>query len=238
MVLGVNAFNCNGCHEVDPVEGEFGTSKNASYEGIEQIFKIPHLRNMYTKVGMFGLPKTNFFTHPDSGNVGPQIRGFGFTNEGFPGTMFDFFSAAVFNPLLTSGFPLVNPDQTRRDVEQYALAFDTDLAPVVGQQVTLTSQNSSAVTPRINLLEQRAGTAFTSAVLGGTATECDLLATVVQGGTAVRYLFSPSSSTFTAGNGSGTISDAALRKLAATPGQEVTFTCVPPGSGSRMASSN
>jgi hypothetical protein len=238
MVLGVNAFNCNGCHEVDPIEGEFGTSKNASYEGIEQIFKIPHLRNMYTKVGMFGLPKTNFFTHPDSGNVGPQIRGFGFTNEGFPGTMFDFFSAAVFNPLLTSGFPLVNPDQTRRDVEQYVLAFDSDLAPVVGQQVTLTSQNSSAVTPRINLLEQRAGTSFTSAVLGGTVTECDLLATAVQGGTPVRYLFSPSAGTFTAGNGGATISDAALRKLAATPGQEVTFTCVPPGSGSRMASSN
>jgi len=118
------------------------------------------------------------------------------------------------------------------------LAFPTDLASIVGQQVTLTSTNSSAVTPRINLLEQRAGTSFTSAVLGGMVTECDLLATVVQGGTPVRYLFNPSSTTFTAGNGGATISDAALRKLAATAGQEVTFTCVPPGSGSRMASSN
>ena len=98
--------------------------------------------------------------------------------------------------------------------------------------------SGTAVTPRINLLEQRAGTSFTSAVLGGMVTECDLLATVVQGGAPVRYLFNPSSKTFTAGNGSGTLSDSALRGLAATPGQEVTFTCVPPGSGSRMASSN
>jgi DNA-binding beta-propeller fold protein YncE len=238
LIQGQTAFTCDGCHELDPAEGQFGTSTNASFEGIEQIFKIPHLRNVYTKVGMFGLPKTNFFQHPDSGNVGPQIRAFGMTNEGFPGTVFDFLSAIVFAPQLNSGFPLINPDQTRRDVEQFVLAFPSDLAPVVGQQVTLTSTNSSAVTPRINLLEQRAGTSFTSAVLGGTVTECDLLATVVQGGTPVRYLFNASSSTFTAGGGGTTLADAALRGLAKTAGQEVTFTCVPPGSGSRMASSN
>jgi DNA-binding beta-propeller fold protein YncE len=238
IVTGQTAFTCNGCHELDPAEGQFGTSTNGSFEGIEQIFKIPHLRNVYTKVGMFGLPKTNFFSHPDSGNVGPQIRAFGMTNEGFPGTVFDFLSAIVFNPQINSGFPLIDPDQTRRDAEQFVLAFPSDLATIVGQQVTLTSTNSSAVTPRINLLEQSAGTSFTSAVLGGMVTECDLLATVVQGGTPVKYLFNPSSSTFSAGGSGTTISDSALRKLAATVGQEVTFTCVPPGSGSRMASSN
>jgi DNA-binding beta-propeller fold protein YncE len=238
LIQGQTAFTCNGCHELDPAEGQFGTSTNGSFEGIEQIFKIPHLRNIYSKVGMFGLPKTNFFSHPDSGQVGPQIRSFGMTNEGFPGTVFDFVSAIVFNPQINSGFPLVNPDQTRRDVEQFVLAFPSDLAPIVGQQVTLTSSNSSAVTARINLLEQRAGTSFTSAVLGGTVTECDLLATVVQGGTPTKFLFNPSGSSFTAGNGGATLSDSALRKLAATAGQEVTFTCVPPGSGSRMASSN
>jgi DNA-binding beta-propeller fold protein YncE len=238
LIIGQTAFTCNGCHELDPAEGQFGTSTNASFEGIEQIFKIPHLRNLYTKVGMFGLPKTTFFTHPDSGNVGPQIRSFGFTNEGFPDSVFDFLSAEVFNPQINSGFPLIDPDQTRRDAEQFVLAFPSDLASIVGQQVTLTSTNSSAVTPRINLLEQSAGTSFTSAVLGGTVTECDLLATVVQGGTPVKYLFNASSSTFSAGGSGTTISDSALRGLAATAGQEVTFTCVPPGSGARMASSN
>jgi hypothetical protein len=33
-------------------------------------------------------------------------------------------------------------------------------------------------------------------------------------------------------------SDASLRALTATPGQEVTYTCTPPGSGSRIAFSS
>jgi diguanylate cyclase (GGDEF)-like protein len=71
--------------------------------------------------------------------MGPQIRGFGFTNEGSVDTIFSFFNALVFNPTLNSGFPPVDPDATRRDVEQFMLAFDSDLAPIVGQQVTLGS---------------------------------------------------------------------------------------------------
>ena len=60
------------------------------------------------------------------------------------------------------------------------IAFDSDLAPVVGQQVTLTDHNARAARPRISLLEQRAGTPFTSKTLGGTVTECDLVAKVVE----------------------------------------------------------
>jgi len=237
LIPGQTAFTCNGCHEVDPAEGEFGTSKRASFEGIQQIFKIPHLRNMYTKVGMFGFAPVRFFNNSSTPNQGDQVRGFGFTNEGSVDTMFRFFNAQVFNPLLNSGFPLINPNATRRDVEQYLLAFDTDLASIVGQQVTLSNANasSSAVGSRISLLEQRAGTAFTSKVLGGTTTECDLVAKVVQAGVLKGYLFDPSSRNFIASDGTTTISDGTLRSLAATAGQEVTFTCVPPGSGTRIA---
>jgi hypothetical protein len=149
--------------------------------------------------------------------------------------MFRFLNAQVFNPQLNAGFPLLNPDATRRDVEQYLLAFDTDLAPIVGQQVTLTNTNGSAVGPRITLMEQRAGAPFTSKVLGGTTTECDLVAKVVQSGMPTGYLFDPSSRNFFASNGTTALSDGALRALASTAGQEVTFTCVPPGSGSRVA---
>jgi DNA-binding beta-propeller fold protein YncE len=231
-----SGFNCNGCHEVDPAEGEFGTSKRASFEGvIPQIFKIPHLRNMYTKVGMFGDPKVDTFDAPDSGFTGNQIRGFGFTNDGSIDTMFRFFTAAVFRPTPNAGFPLINPDGTRRDVEQFVLAFESDLAPIVGQQVTLTSTNASAVGPRINLMKQRAGTQFVSKSLGGTVTECDLVAKVVQNGAAKGYLYDPISGNFFASDGVTSISDSALRGLAGTPGQEVTFTSVPPGSGSRVA---
>jgi DNA-binding beta-propeller fold protein YncE len=237
LQLGQTAFACAGCHEVDPAEGEFGTSKNASFEGIQQIFKIPHLRNMYTKVGMFGFPRVSFFNNSTNGNQGAQVRGFGFTNEGSVDTLFRFFNAVVFNPTLNSGFPLINPDATRRNVEQYVLAFDTDLAPIVGQQVTLTANNSSAVNSRISLMETRCGTAFTSQVLGGTTTECDLVAKVVQGGAVTGFLFNPSSANFSAANGN-TISDTSLRALAATAGQEVTFTALPPGQGSRVAFGN
>jgi DNA-binding beta-propeller fold protein YncE len=235
LVQGQTAFTCNGCHEVDPAEGEFGTSKNASFEGIVQIFKIPHLRNMYTKVGMFGDPKVDFFQAPDSGNTGDQIRGFGFTNDGSVDTVFRFLTAIVFAPQINSGFPLINPNATRRDVEQYVLAFDTDLAPIVGQQVTLTANNGSTVGPRIDLLKQRAGAAFTSKVLGGAATECDLVAKVVQGGRIKGFLFDPAAGAFKPDDGGANVSDSALRQLASTAGQEVTYTCVPAGSGQRIA---
>ena len=229
-------FTCNGCHAVDASQGEFGTSKRASFEGvISQIFKIPHLRNMYAKVGMFGVPRVETFDAPDSGNTGEQIRGFGFTNDGSIDTMFRFFTALVFHPQLTAGFPLLNPDRTRRDVEQFVLAFDSDLAPIVGQQVTLTAANAAAVGPRITLLEQRARAPFTSRVLGGAVTECDLVVTLAQGGAIRGYLFDPASSSFAPSGGGARLSDAALRALAATAGQEVTFTCVPPGSGARIA---
>jgi DNA-binding beta-propeller fold protein YncE len=229
-------FNCNGCHELDPAEGEFGTSKRASFEGvISQNFKIPHLRNMYAKVGMFGDPKVNTFDAPDSGATGDQIRGFGFTNDGSIDTMFRFFTAAVFRPSVFSGFPLLNPDGTRHDVEQFVLAYDSDLAPIVGQQVTLTSSNASAVAARITLMEQRAAAPFVSKALGGSVTECDLVAKVVQNGAVQGYLFDPAAGNFLASDGVTRISDAVLRALATTPGQEVTYTSVPPGSGPRIA---
>ena len=65
----------------------------------------------------------------------------------------------------TRGFPIFNPNATRRDVEQFMLAFDTDLAPIVGQQVTLTNVNATTVGPRIDLLIQRARTTFVSKAL-------------------------------------------------------------------------
>src|SRR5262245_20505644 len=72
--IGGTTFNCNGCHVVDPSQGFFGTGRHASFEGITQIVKIPHLRNQYAKVGMSGDPQVDFFLAPDSGSMGDQIR--------------------------------------------------------------------------------------------------------------------------------------------------------------------
>jgi hypothetical protein len=220
---------------VDGAQGFFGTGRNASFEGITQIVKIPHLRNQYAKVGMFGSPRVNFFLAPDSGFLGDQIRGFGFVHDGSTDTLFRFLTAVVFRPTLTSGFPLFNPDRTRRDVEQFLLAFDSDLAPIVGHQVTLTSTNASAVGSRINLMIQRAETPFVSKAVGGAVRECDLVAHVAQGSRNKGYLYDPGTRSFIPDDGSARVSDAALRALAAVPGQEVTYTAVPPGSGSRIA---
>ncbi len=200
-----------------------------------QIVKIPHLRNLYAKIGMFGTPAVPFFQQADSGFMGDQVRGFGFTGDGSGDTLFRFLTAVAFQPTNDTGFPQNNPDGTRRDVEQYLLAFDSDLAPIVGQQVTLTSTNASAAGPRIALLEQRAGAPFVSAALKGATTECDVVAQVAMNGRMAGYLYDPASGSFLSGNGFTPVSDAALRALAIIPGQEVTYTAVTPGSGMRIA---
>jgi YVTN family beta-propeller protein len=239
IATGADAgFNCNGCHVVDSAQGFFGTDGRASFEGITQIFKIPHLRNIYTKIGMFGFPDSRFFDVNESGNLGDQVRGFGLTNDGVVDTVDRFLSAIVFrNNLLGPGVGI--PDaQTRRNLEQYVLAFDTDLAPIVGQQITLTNTNGTVVNPRIDLLIARAGAPFNSKVLGGAVTECDLVAKVAFGGRVHGYFYEVASGTWDPDDGSPNIADSTLRAMAATSGQEVTYTAVPPGSGRRIAASN
>jgi len=233
-IAGQSSFSCNGCHTLDSSNGFFGTGGNQSFEGFTQIVKIPQLRNVYAKVGMFGNPSVSFFQQADSGAMGNQIRGFGFTGDGSTDTIFRFLTAAVFAPTSNSGFPQTNPDDTRRGVEQYLLAFDSDLAPIVGQQVTLTSTNSAAAGPRIDLLIQRAGAPFVSKALNGAVTECDLVVQVVQNGRIMSFLYNPAANNFIPDNKSAALPDAVIRAFAATPGQEVTYTAATPGSGPRL----
>src|SRR5690606_40833899 len=66
------------------------------------------------------------------------------------------------------------------------------------------------------------------------SSDLDLVATVVEGGTRRGYFYNIGQSAFVAADGTSR-SDAALRGLARTAGQEVTYTCTPPGSGRRIA---
>jgi hypothetical protein len=234
-VVGPSSFSCNGCHTLDASNGFFGTGGNQSFEGLPQIVKIPQLRNAYAKIGMFGNPVVSFFQQPDTGSVGDQIRGFGFTGDGSTDTLFRFLTAAVFAPTSNSGFPQANPDGTRHAVEQYLLAFDSDLAPIVGQQVTLTSTNASAAGPRIDLLINRASTPFISKSLNGSVNECDLVVQVVQNGRIMGFLYDPVAGNFIPDDGSAPLADATIRAFATTSGQEVTYTAATPGSGARIA---
>lgn len=233
-LFGKSSFSCAGCHTLDASQGFFGTGGNQSFEGLTEIVKIPHLRNVYDKIGMFGSPQVKFFDQADSGQMGDQIRGFGFTGDGSTDTLFRFLTAGVFRPTSNSGFPQKNPDQTRHDVENFLLAFDSDLAPVVGQQITLTADNAANVGPRIDLLLARAAAPFTSKSLGGTVMECDVVARVVENGRVMSFLYDPSSKNFMPDDGSARVADTDLRALATTAGQEVTYTAATPGSGMRL----
>jgi DNA-binding beta-propeller fold protein YncE len=233
-LFGKVSFNCNGCHTLDAAQGSFGTGGSQSFEGVSQIIKVPHLRNQYAKVGMFGTSAVNFFDAADSGQMGDQIRGFGFLADGTTDTLFRFFSAFVFRPTSNSGFPQDNPNGARRDMEQFMLAFDSDLAPIVGQQVTLTATNAASANARVDLLLNRAAASFTSRSLGGVVKECDVVATLVRNGRNVTLLYDPTRRLFISSDGAAPLSDSDLRTLAQTAGQEVTYTAATPGSGIRI----
>lgn len=228
-------FACHECHDLDPAKGHFGTGGLAGTSEF-QTFKIPQLRNAYTKVGKFGFPALpGLFVTPDTGQLGDQVRGYGYLHDGGISTIFDFVSIFSFFPQPEVGFPLEDPDLTRRGVEQFLLAFDSDMAPIVGQQVTLSRDSRQEVEHRIDFLEERATTPFTSKLFGGTVTECDLVAQLNIAGRPQGFLYDPPSHTFAHPDGTATITDPQFRARARVPGQEITFTCVPPGSGQRIA---
>jgi DNA-binding beta-propeller fold protein YncE len=232
-------FTCQGCHGLDASQGFFGTDGQASFENESQIQKIPHMRNLYQKVGMFGMPDVAFNNVLNTPHQGNQVRGFGFLHDGSTDTVFRFFQATVFNQanpfnLGTVGFTTNanGGNGVRRDVEHFALAFDSDLAPVVGQQVTLSSTNSAVVNPRIATFIARAGTAFVSQVLGAGQNECDLVVKGTIGGVAKGWQYLPGTG-FRPSDGGPDIADATLRANATVAGQELTYTCATPGSGQR-----
>ena len=205
--------DCNGCHVIDPGAGFFGGNGESSIEGEPQEFKIPHFRNMYQKVGMFGMTAVPFFRTGDNGDKGNQVRGFGFLHDGSVDTLFRFHSANAFSFGATEAAQL----------EQFMLVADTNLKPIVGQQVTLTSANSAAAGPRITLMIAQAA-----------AGACELTVKGVLGGLQRGWLRLPGGAFQSDRAGDPTLTDAQLRAHATVAGQERTYHCVPPGSGLRV----
>jgi DNA-binding beta-propeller fold protein YncE len=223
---------CNGCHALNPAGGFFGSDGFSSFEFETQLLKIPHLRNMYQKIGMFGMPAVPFVNAGDNGHKGDQIRGFGFLHDGSFDTLFRFHRASVFNQNNPAGFPVANPggfpngaagDPLRRQVEQFMFVFDSNVAPIVGQQVTQSPSSNAAVTTRISLLVARAA-----------AGECDVVVKGVLGGLPRGWYRLPGGTFQSDRSTEAPVSLATLQTQAGVPGQERTFTCVPPGSGERI----
>ncbi|MFK7895386.1 MAG: YncE family protein [Myxococcota bacterium] len=206
--------DCDGCHSLDPLNGFYGTGGEESFENEPQHMKVPHIRNMVQKIGMFS-------------TGGPQVRGTGFLHDGSVDTLFRFLASGVFS--------LSDADQ--RDLEAFMIASPTDIAPIVGQQVTVGPENFSVVdvNAQLTLIDAMAGTAFASRVLGGAVTQCDVIVKTVDGGVEKGWV-STNGGSYTPDDGSAPVTEAALRALANPLGQglTLTYTAVPPGSGPRM----
>ena len=143
---------CEGCHRLDASDGFFGTGGGKTFEGTPQQMKVAHMRNVYQKVGMFRQP-------------GDQVRGFGYLHDGSIDTVKNF---------LKNG-PFSTSNSAENQLEQYSMEFPTDLAPIVGQQITLTASNA-AVAGAARRPDDPAGrlTNYNSLMLGGNVPECDL----------------------------------------------------------------
>ncbi len=227
--------DCHSCHILDPAAGHFGGDGRTIFDAATEHIKIPHLRNQYQKVGMFGMSQpapinanavfTGDFTHQ-----GPQVRGTGYLHDGSVDGLMRFFGNTGFTGLATQ--------QQEAQMTAFMLVFPSDFAPAVGQQVTLHAGNAAdaATAARIDLLIAQARASASSQILGPGARACELVAKGVQAGKPRGHLFTPGPpELFLPDDGGAGVSDAALRAQAGAPGQALTYTCVPPGSGQREA---
>jgi DNA-binding beta-propeller fold protein YncE len=226
-------FACNECHEL-PVTTS-GLVASAGFE-LTRLFKVPHLRNLYQKVGKFGVPTgmaistTSLITLATPDYVGNQVRGFGMSHDGSIDTIDTFLQNFTFLPLPTTGnlipdatAPAVSPGR-RAALEAFILSMDTGLAPIVGQQLTVTPSNKSdsVVQSRLALLIARAD-----------AGEADLVVKGFWNDDARGALYTAGAFK-TDKAAEAPLSEPQLLALADTAGQDLTFTAVPPGNGRRI----
>jgi DNA-binding beta-propeller fold protein YncE len=197
---------CATCH-VMPLgtDGRLGFPINTE-------IKIPHLRSAYQKVGRFGAAAPNDHLTP-AYEAGNEVRGFGLEFNGAVGSLFDFHASFAISAL------------DRQRVSAFVLVFDTGLKPAVGEQLTITSASAgnAAVLARLALLVAR-----------DDANDCELVAHAVVGGTARAWRYVGAGRFQSARFTDPLPTTAALVAVGGVPGQEITFTCVPPDNGRRF----
>ena len=174
--------------------------------------KIPHIRNVYTKLGNLesgpGIP------------TGDQYRGYFINHEGSTPTLFNFLS--------TGEFIFPGGDAQRKDVVEFVLAAPSNQAPVVGRQVTLGATGQAINKIMIGVLE-------TQAAVIDPVPECDLIVKGWKGGNRRSWLRLDTGLYQSDRAAEPPVARTVLEEDAKVPTQEMTFTCVPPGSGVRMA---
>ena len=248
----VDGVNCEGCHGVDHAQGFYGSRGEIAHGGEIQIFKVPQLRNLYTRVGMFGLPdREGFLPSHTKQHQGEQIRGFGFLHDGATDQLLNFLKGGVFDNgeigcpegadarfgcHFNAGEIGIPDEVTRQGLVDYMMEFDNDLAPIVGQQITINHTTGEVAAQRVELFEQRAQTPFVSKLLGGEVTECDLIAQGSIAQQARGYFYLPSEAMYRSDSGNDALlSSEDLLALAVMPNNSLTFTCHVPGKGWQIA---
>ena len=202
---------CARCHPIDPAAGLFGTkglSSDNAQPG-ERNFKIPHFRDQYQKVGMFG------WGFNSAAATGPQVRGFSFNHNG----------------ATSSNFIIADLGMPRDDLlalRAFLYAFPTESPPITGQQITVTSTNKVAAADRLDLLVERA-------LVTTPIPECDLVANGVTAGIERSWLLEADGRFRAGATPETTVSRSELLELVSDTEDRLTFTCVPWGSGQRIA---
>ncbi len=213
---------CNHCHTLDEPNGFFGSEGLTTFEGEPQHAKVAHLRNVYAKTGFFGIACIGVLPAGpgcSGANFGDQVKGFGVLHDGAIATVLDFVGAPAFTYQGTSA----EQAQKRRALAEFVLGFPSNLRPIVGQQITLDATNGGVVGQRIQLLIDRA-----------LAGDCEVVVKGRVGGEPRGWVMSAADVFDSDLATEAPLTDAALRALAATAGQELTYTCAPPGSGPRI----
>jgi YVTN family beta-propeller protein len=212
--VGVGGETCNDCHTATNLgSGTNGTmipddSLLHNPAVLDQDLKVPHLRNLYTKTGF----------KDSTGNF--NKRGFGYGHDGSVDDLDRFLSY----PGFTLGATGAQADANRADLVAYLMAFDTGMAPAVGRQITFDGSNNGDADDIATL-----DTLLSQAAIGH-------IAVIAKG----RIAGEARGFEYLGGNlwrpDRGTElkpTTAQLRNLGGV-GSEITFTGVPPGSGTRM----
>jgi hypothetical protein len=188
---------------------------------------------------------------PASGGPVAAVRGFGYLHDGSIGTVEEFLSGVVFlkhdTDIPTSGGTLAaNPDgipffnsttnpfdgssgistagfALRQALASFILGFDTNMFPIVGQQVTALAGQVSSASTRVALLEAMA-----------TAGKCDLVAHGRIGGRDVGFVFTNGAFQSDLTSAAPVSSATLLAQVGKGGLNALTFTAVPPGSGWRI----
>jgi YVTN family beta-propeller protein len=210
--LDGGAFSCNLCHLMPT--GTTTNLFNGQLEGESQDFKIPHLRNMYEKVG-FDVIRPQL-PSGDANNIGltDQKRGFGFIHDGGV-SLTEFLAASVFT----------STTQQERDLFAFMMAFPTETVPAIGRQQTVTSanKNNAGVISTINTLLAQA-----------EATNCDVIAKGSIGGVAKGFVYDRVGNNFLPDTTLEAPQSEAILRGSLQAGDVLTYMGVSAGAGVRM----